>query len=132
MDERDPETYRIIGAAIEVHRTLGTGFLEPVYQQALAVEFGEREIPFVREYGLDIEYKGRILDCRYRADFICFERVIVELKAINHLTTQDDAQVLNYLRATRFNRALILNFGQTRLQHRRLVRSHEQDRSSSA
>lgn len=132
MDERDPETYRIIGAAIEVHRTLGTGFLEPVYQQALALEFGEREIPFVREYGLDIEYKGRILDCRYRADFICFERVIVELKAINHLTTQDDAQVLNYLRATRFNRALILNFGQTRLQHRRLVRSHEQDRSSSA
>ncbi|GAB3673101.1 GxxExxY protein [Salinisphaera aquimarina] len=102
MDERDPESYRIIGAAIEVHQTLGTGFLELVYQQALAFEFGERDIPFVRERGLEIEYKGQLLDCRYRADFICFESVIVEIKAINHLTTRDDAQVLKLSQSNAF------------------------------
>ncbi|HET7314140.1 GxxExxY protein [Salinisphaera sp.] len=130
--EQDPETYAIIGAAFEVQRTLGTGFLEPVYQEALAIEFSERDIVFRRECDLGIAYKGRTLNCRYRADFICFHRVIVEIKAIRQLTTHEDAQALNYLKATGFDRALLLNFGQTRLQYRRLIRTPVPSSSSSA
>jgi GxxExxY protein len=80
--EKDPETFAIIGAAMEVHRELGRGFLELVYQTALALEFQEREVPFKAEIALPIRYKGKSLTCTYRADFICFESVIVETKAI--------------------------------------------------
>lgn len=132
MDTRDPETYQIIGAAMEVHSILGTGFLEAVYQEALAAEFAERQIPALRECPLDIAYKDRLLKCQYRADFVCFNRVIVEVKAIQHLTAHHDAQALNYMKATEFDRALLLNFGQTRLQHRRLVRSADRHSFSSA
>lgn len=120
----DPQTYRIIGAAIEVHRVLGNGFLEAVYQEALATEFADRKIPYLRECGLSISYKARTLQCQYRADFIAYENIIIEVKAMDRITTRDDAQVLNYLKATGVERALLLNFGQTRLQHRRLIRSH--------
>jgi len=124
-DERsDPQTYRIIGAAIEVHRVLGNGFLEAVYQEALATEFADRKIPYIRECGLSIGYKDRTLQCQYRADFIAYENIIIEVKALDRITTHDDAQVLNYLKATGLERALLLNFGQTRLQYRRLIRSH--------
>src|SRR5207248_3780016 len=80
--QRDPETFAIIGAAMEVHRELGHGFLELVYQTALALEFQDREIPYAAEVTLPIKYKSKLLTCAYRADFVCFKNVIVETKAI--------------------------------------------------
>lgn len=109
---------------MEVHRVLRNGFLEPVYQEALAIELGERQIPFQREKTLDIHYKEQTLACRYRADFVCFDDLLVEIKAINQLSSTEQAQVINYLKATNMARALLINFGQKSLQHRRIVRSN--------
>ncbi len=95
--QRDPETFAIIGAAMEVHRELGHGFLELVYQTALALEFQDREIPFAAEIALPIKYKSKLLTCAYRADFICFKSVIVETEAIAQLTGADDSQLINQL-----------------------------------
>jgi GxxExxY protein len=89
------ETYSIIGAAMEVHRQLGSGFLENVYHEALEIEFKERKIPFQREVKLEIHYKNNILSKYYVADLICYEKVIVELKALTELTGEHDAQLLN-------------------------------------
>ena len=119
--QRDPKTFAIIGAAMEVHRELGHGFLELVYQTALALEFQDRKIPYTAEVALPIKYKSRLLTCAYRADFICFNSVIVETKAIAQLTSADDAQLINELKATGFHRGLLLNFGAPSLEHRRLV-----------
>ena len=123
-DGNDPETYRIIGAAMEVHRQLGHGFLEVVYQEALAVEFVERGIGFEREAELPVLYKGRSLACCYRADFLCFGCVVVELKALSELTPREHSQVINYLKATRLSRGLLLNFGAPRLDYKRIIFSH--------
>jgi GxxExxY protein len=117
---KDPQTYAIIGAAMEVHRHLGHGFLEAVYQEALAVEMATREISFKREVILPIKYKGELLQCGYRADFICFEEVIVELKALGELTGVDEAQTINELKATGLHRALLINFGTPSLEYKRL------------
>ena len=121
--ERDPQTYAIIGAAMEVHRELGSGYLEAVYQEALAIEMRDQGIPFQREVALELAYKGRRLATSYRSDFLCFQRVIVETKAIQGLTTTDEAQLINYLKGTGFEVGLLLNFGSTSLQHRRLIYS---------
>ena len=118
---RDPETYAIIGAAMEVHRQLGHGFLEAVYQEALALEMMAREIPFQREVSLPVEYKGRRLECSYRADFVCFRTIAIELKATMQLTGADEAQLINELKATGLTRGLLLNFGSPSLEHKRLV-----------
>jgi GxxExxY protein len=120
-DERDPETYAIIGAAIEVHRTLGHGFLEAVYQEAMALEMQERGIPFEKEKCLTIFYKGNPLACRYKADFLCFGRIIVEMKALADITGSHRAQAINYLKATRSQRGLVINFGLPSLKHERVV-----------
>jgi GxxExxY protein len=117
----DALTYAIIGAAMEVHRHLGHGFLEAVYQEALAAEFTDRGIPFRREAELPVHYKGRALPCWYKADFVCYESVIVELKALRELTTREHAQVINYLKATRLSRALLINFGSPSLEYKRFV-----------
>jgi len=119
--ERDPRTYAIIGAAIEVHKQLGQGFLEPVYQEALAIEFGRRNIPFRREVRLPIHYKEQLLGTTYCADFICFDSIVVELKALSRMSGTEESQVINYLKATRFQLGLLLNFGTRSLEHRRLV-----------
>ena len=118
---RDPQTYAIIGAAMEVHRVLGCGFLEPVYQEALAKEFLLREIPFRRQVELPLTYKGDLLAVKYKPDFICYDVVIVELKALDRLSGKEKAQVINYLKATGIERGLLLNFGTIRLEYERLI-----------
>jgi GxxExxY protein len=99
LNESDPRTYSIIGAVMEVPRHMGCGFLEPVYQEALAMEFISRSIPFVRETKLELAYKGQSLQTKYCPDFICFESVVVELKALSRMSGTEEAQVINYLKA---------------------------------
>jgi GxxExxY protein len=130
--EKDRETFAIIGAAMEVHRELGRGFLELVYQTALALEFQERTIPFKAEVALPIRYKGKLLTCGYRADFVCFENIIIETKAISKLTGADEAQLINELKATGLHRGLLLNFGAASLEHKRLVFGPSQNLCKSA
>lgn len=130
--ERDSETFAIIGAAMEVHRELGRGFLELVYQTALALEFQDRSIPFKAEVALPIRYKNKLLTCAYRADFVCFESIIVETKALATLTGADDAQLINELKATGMQRGLLLNFGAASLEHKRLVLNFSENLRKSA
>ena len=115
------ETYKIIGACMTVHRELGAGFLEAVYQEALAVEFLEMGIPFQREKQLEVLYKGTPLAKKYVADFVCFDRIILELKAVDDLSGPHIAQVINYLKATQFRVGLLVNFGSKSLQQKRLI-----------
>ena len=105
------ESYAINGAAMEVYNQLGHGFLEPVYQEALEKEFLLRGIPFEREKLLTISYKGEKLKQTYKADFVCYGKIIVELKAVSELTDAHRSQVYNYLHATGFRLGIILNFG---------------------
>src|SRR5438552_7166516 len=119
--QKNPQSHAVIGAAMEVHRELGFGFLEAVYQCALVLEFQDRQIPFRAEVVLPVRYKGKLLTCGYRADFICFEDLLIETKAITELTRVDDAQLINELKATGLQRGLLLNFGATSLQFKRLV-----------
>ncbi len=119
---RDPQTFAILGAAIEGHRQLGAGVLEAVYQEALAIEFRNQSVPFEREVPLPVLYKGVQLTCAYRADFVCFGEVIVELKALAALSTREQAQLLNHLKATGLRRGLLINFGGSRIESKRMVR----------
>lgn len=121
FDARDPETYAIIGAAMEVHRQLGPGFLEAAYREALKLEFSLRGIPFRAEVPLQIFYKGTPLRTRYKADFVCYDKVLAEVKALRNLTAVDLAQALNYLKASELHRALLLNFGSPALEYRRVA-----------
>ena len=126
VDKRDPQTYAIIGSAMEVHSQLGHGFLEAVYQEALAVESASRDMPFEREVLLVVNYKQTPLACRYKADFIFFGEVLVETKALARLTSIEEAQVLNYLKASGLTRALLINFGAPRLEYKRFVFNHKE------
>ncbi len=117
------EVYSIIGAAIEVHRELGEGFLEAVYQEALELELECRHIPFAAQKPLPIYYKGRRLKKEYVADLVCYDQVIVELKALDRLSTKEESQILNYLKATGLRVGLLINFGSTgQLEWKRRVR----------
>ena len=113
------EVYQIVGAAMEVSNQLGCGFLEAVYQEALGIEFDERLIPYVPQKSIVISYKGRVLNKEYIADFMCHNRIVVEIKAIRAITVIEDAQILNYLKATNFPLGLVINFGTPQLEWKR-------------
>ena len=119
--KRDPDTYAIIGAAMAVHSELGCGFLEAVYKSALPIEFERRGVLFKPEVGLPITYKGVVLPVSYRVDFVCATGVVVEVKALDALTNRETSQLLNYLKASKIRRGLLINFGADSLQHKRLV-----------
>lgn len=124
MTQKDPRTYAIIGAAMEVHRQLGCGFLEAVYQEAFELELELQQIPCQREVELPIFYKKQRLKTFYRADFICYDSVLVELKALAKLGGVEEAQIINYLKATSLATGLLLNFGATSLEYKRFVYTH--------
>jgi GxxExxY protein len=119
--ENDPRTYAVIGAAMEVHRQLGCGFLEAVYQEAMELELAARGIPFQAQVDIPIRYKGCVLKTFYRADFVCFDAIVVELKALTQLGNIEEAQVINYLKGTGYEIGLLLNFGRTSLQSKRYI-----------
>ena len=118
---KDERTYKIIGAAMEVHKELGCGFLEPVYQEALEREFLTQGIPHKTQPAVGIFYKGKPLNKVYQPDFVCYDEVVIEIKAISGLTGLEESQLINYLKATGLKVGLLINFGSKSLEHRRLV-----------
>lgn len=129
--KRDPETYAVIGAAMAVHRELGAGFLEDVYHEALMMEMRNRNIPFLHEVHLPIFYKGQPMQKVFRSDFVCFSSIIVEIKALPKVGGREKAQVINYLRASNFDRGLLLNFGADSLHYIRLFNSRKKSAKSA-
>jgi GxxExxY protein len=118
------EVYQIVGAAFEVMNEMGSGYLEPVYQESMALEFGLRELPFEPQKELRIRYKEFILAKFYVADFVCFGTVLVELKVQEKLTGREMAQILNYLKATGIEVAVLINFGpDNKVEWKRVVRT---------
>jgi GxxExxY protein len=117
----EQESYQIIGACLAVYNELGPGFLEAVYQEALAIELKNRNIPHVCEKALQLYYKNVQLYKRYSVDFICYENIILELKALSKITTEHESQLLNYLKATYLKLGLLINFGEKSLKYKRLI-----------
>lgn len=111
----EKETYQIIGAAMKVHQELGPGFTEKVYQEALALELRERKIPFEREKEIHAVYKGNTLESIFVPDFICFDKIIVELKAVKELDDVHRSQAINYAKIAGYKLALLINFGERSL-----------------
>lgn len=105
------ESYEIVGACFEVYKSQGCGFLEPVYHECLLIELERRSIPFVSKPSLELEYKGNILEHTYEPDFICYGKVILEIKAVRTLADIQRAQVINYAKVTNFELAILINFG---------------------
>jgi len=127
MLKKEELTGKIINACIEVHNELGNGFLEPVYQEALEEEFKLQHIPYEREKLLPIIYKGKKLTKEYYADFLCYNEIIVELKAVSVLSKPHKAQVLNYLNAADKDIGLLINFGETSLKWERITKFKKQE-----
>jgi GxxExxY protein len=123
------ETCRILGACCEVYRDKGCGFPEPIYQECLGIEFEFQNIPAIAQPGLQLEYRRRPLVQKYIPDFVCFGKIIVELKAVEHVSDAHRAQVLNYLRASRFELGLLINFGHyPKLEHERIANTRGKSR----
>jgi GxxExxY protein len=118
----EAESYKIMGACFEVYRMMGRGFLEAVYQECLEIEFAQRGIPFVAQHRLPIIYKGQTLTQFYKADFVCYDKIIVEVKAVSRLINEHRAQAIHYLRATGMKLGILVNFcAKPELEHDRLV-----------
>ena len=115
------ESYKIIGACMKVHSNLGSGFLEAVYQEALEDEFLLQKIPFERQVKLRIYYDGKLLKKFYKADFVCYDKIIVEIKSAQFLHQDQRKQTLNYVKATQYKLGILVNFGQSSLVYKRLV-----------
>jgi GxxExxY protein len=124
--EQDPQSYTIIGAAMEVHSVMGHRFLELAYHRALQMEFEDRGIPCVSEVEIPLAYKGRDLGVTWRADMLCFDDLLVELKAIPQLGRQERAQLRHYLVAAGVERGLLLNFGAPSLEFERVTQTSSQ------
>ena len=118
------ESYQIIGACIEVHKYLGCGFLESVYQEALAIEFNNQHIPYEREKALTIKYKNVELDKKYISDFVCYSKIVVETKAVKEICDEHRAQIINYIKATNMKLGLLINFGETSLKYERFINNY--------
>ena len=114
------ETFLIIGAAMEVHKTIGCGFTEPIYQEAFEQELQLRNIPYQREKTFHIKYKGVVLSKEFRPDFVCYDSVIVELKAVQDIVDEHYSQVYNYLKATGLQLGMLINFGKKSLEYKRI------------
>ena len=121
------ESFNIIGAAMEVHGIVGCGFTEPLYQDAFEEELRLRKIPFSRENTFYYTYKGKVLSKYFRPDFICYDKVIVELKTVDEFTDEHYAQVYNYLKATGMELGLLINFGNKSLEYKRILRNSKWD-----
>jgi GxxExxY protein len=120
------ESYAIIGACFEVYNAKGCGFLEPVYQECLAIEFEHQRIPAIAKSLLTLSYRERVLTQTYQPDFVCYEKIIIELKAVSELVDEHRAQLLNYLHATGFELGLLINFGHyPKLEYERLARTRQ-------
>ena len=119
------ESYIIIGTAMEVHRVLGCGFTEPVYQEALEKELLLNNIPYEREKELKIDYKGSTLTKTFRADFICYDKIILELKAVSQFTEEHYAQIYSYLKASNMKLGILINFGKANLEYFRIPASNK-------
>jgi len=116
------ESYELMGACFEVYKDKGSGFLEAVYQECLEIELGARKVPFKPQPQLALAYKGRPLKTKYIPDFLCYEKIIVELKAVSALTDEHRAQVQNYLRAAKVRLGLLVNFGHyPKVEYERIV-----------
>jgi GxxExxY protein len=117
------ECYKVMGACFEVYKVNGCGFVEPVYQECLALELASQKIPFQEQVELNLKYKGQPLTQTYKPDFVCFEKIIVEIKAVSALNDKHRAQVQNYLKATEFKLGLLVNFGHyPKVEWERIVR----------
>ena len=126
------ESFKIIGACFEVYNQRGFGFTEPVYQECLAVEFAIQRIPFVSQQEIKLSYKGRALNQFFKPDFICFDKIIVEIKAVSILIDAHKSQTLNYLNATGFDLALLVNFGTfPKLTYERLANTLKRSSATS-
>ena len=117
-------TYSIIGAAMEVHRQLGCGFTEKVYQDALEHELILQNIPYEREARMQVTYKGKVMASEFVPDFVCYNQIIVELKAVEELTSLHQAQAINYANVANMKVALLINFGTEMLEYKRLFNKH--------
>lgn len=116
------ETFKVIGACFEVYKDKGCGFLEPVYQECLEIELELQGILFISQKSLALKYKGRQLKQTYEPDFICYDKIIMEIKAVSQLADEHRAQVINYLHATYFKLGLLVNFGHyPKLEWERIV-----------
>lgn len=115
------ESYKIVGACMNVHNILGEGFLESVYSEALTVELNELSIPFEREKKLAIYYGNKLLNKYFKADFICYDTIVIEIKRTPFLTRLDEAQLINYLKATKLKLGILVTFGSTSLIYKRLL-----------
>lgn len=116
------EAYAIVGACFEVYKDKGCGFVEPVYQECLAIEFEHRGIPFTAQMQMELSYRGRKLTQFYRPDFVCFDKIIVEIKAVSRLISEHRAQTMNYLKGTGYPLGLLVNFGHfPGIEHERIV-----------
>jgi GxxExxY protein len=115
------ESYKIIGACMEVHKKLGSGFLESVYSEALAMEFARADIPYEKEKKLPVYYEDKPMNKYFRADFVCFNSIIIELKATKFIIDADHRQTMNNVKATKFRLGLLINFGTPSLTYKRIV-----------
>ena len=121
LEQKDPRSYAVIGAAMEVHKELGPGFLEAIYQEAMEMELDLRTISYLSQPEVKIFYKGKKMKKFYKPDFICFNDLVIEIKAEKTLTKVDETQVINVLKSTRHHTGLLINFGEPSLIYRRFV-----------